>query len=76
MAKLAVQTRYWPVYEVNNRKYKLNFKVPKPKPIVDFLKPQGRFRHLFKPKFQYELEVIQQWVDENWKRITELCGES
>jgi len=76
LAKLAVQTRYWPVYEVSNGKYKLNMKVPKPKPVVDFLKPQGRFRHLFKPKFQHELEVIQQWVDENWKRITELCGEA
>ncbi|MCW4002081.1 MAG: thiamine pyrophosphate-dependent enzyme [Candidatus Bathyarchaeota archaeon] len=75
LAKIAVQTRYWPIYEVEKGEYKLNFKVPKPKPVVDFLKPQGRFRHLFQPKFQHELDVIQQWVDENWKRITVLCEE-
>ncbi len=76
LARLAVQTRYWPVYEVEKGKYKLNLKVPKPKPVVEFLKMQGRFGHLFQPKFQHELDIIQQWVDINWKRITELCGES
>jgi pyruvate ferredoxin oxidoreductase beta subunit len=76
LARLAVQTRYWPVYEVDKGKYKLNIKVPNPKPVVDFLKPQGRFRHLFQPKFENELTVIQQHVDANWKRITTLCGES
>jgi pyruvate ferredoxin oxidoreductase beta subunit len=75
LAKLAVQTRYWPIYEVEKGEYKLNFKVLKPKPVVDFLKPQGRFRHLFQPKFQHEIDVIQQWVDENWERITGLCRE-
>jgi len=76
IARLAVQTRYWPVYEVEKGKYKLNIKVTKPKPVVEFLKMQGRFRHLFQPQFQHEIDVIQRWVDENWKRITELCGES
>jgi len=76
MARLAVQTRYWPVYEVEDGKYKLNIKVPNPKPVIEFLKLQGRFRHLFQPQFQKELEVIQQWVDQNWKRITALCGET
>jgi len=76
LARVAVQTRYWPVYEIEDGKYKLNIKVPNPKPVVEFLKPQGRFRHLFQPQFQKELEVIQQWVDQNWKRITTLCGEA
>jgi len=76
LARLAVQTRYWPVYEVEKGKYKLNIKVPKPKPVVEFLKPQGRFRHLFQPEFQHVLDVIQQRVDENWKKIMELCGEA
>ena len=75
VARLAVQTRYWPVYEVENGKYKLNIKVRKPKPIIEFLKVQRRFRHLFQPQFKHELDTIQRWVDENWKRITRLCGE-
>ena len=76
LARLAVQTRYWPVYEVEKGKYKLNIKVPKPKPVEEFLKPQGRFRHLFQPQFRHVIDELQQFVDENWKRITELCGEA
>jgi len=76
LARLAVQSRYWPLYEVEKGRYKLNMKVVSPKPVVEFLKMQGRFRHLFQPQFQHEIDIIQQWVDENWKKITELCGES
>jgi len=76
IAKLAVQTRYWPVYEVEKGKYKLNIKVPQPRPLIDFLKMQGRFSHLFRPEFQSELETLQRWVDENWRRIAALCGEA
>lgn len=76
IARLAVQTRYWPVYEVERGKYKLNIKVPQPKPLIEFLKMQERFRHLFQPEFQHELEALQRWVDDNWRRITALCGET
>jgi len=76
LARLAVQTRYWPVYEVEKGKYKLNIKVPKPKPVEEFLKPQGRFKHLFQPQFRHVIDELQQYVDENWRRITELCGEA
>jgi len=76
LSRLAVQTRYWPVYEVEGGVYRLNVKVPKPLPVEEFLKPQGRFRHLFQPEFKGELEAIQRWVDENWSRILRLCGET
>jgi pyruvate ferredoxin oxidoreductase beta subunit len=75
LAKLAVQTRYFPIYEVENGKYKLSMKVPKPVPLEDFLKPQGRFRHLFAPKFAKDLEELKRQVDSNWNRIAQLCGE-
>ncbi len=76
MGRLAVQTRYFPIYEVEGGKYKLNIKVLKPKPVEEFLKAQGRFRHLFKPEFKKEIEIIQQWVDENWNRLLKFCGET
>jgi len=76
MGRLAVETRYFPIYEVERGKYKLNMKVPKPKPVEEFLKAQGRFRHLFKPEFKKEIEIIQQWVNENWNRLLKLCGET
>ena len=74
LARLAVQTRYFPIYEVCDGEYKLNINVTKPKPVEEFLKPQGRFRHLFKPENKAELEKIQNWVNANWERILRRCG--
>lgn len=48
MARLAVQTRSFPVYEVEKGKYKLSIKVTKPTPVEELLKAQGRFNHLFR----------------------------
>jgi len=76
LAKLAVQTRYFPLYEVDHEKYKLSMKVPKPAALEEFLKPQGRFRHLFAPEFAQNLEELKRQVDGNWNRIAELCGET
>lgn len=75
IAKLAVETRYFPIYEYDKGTYKLNIKVPSPKPVEEFLKPQGRFRHLFKPEFSEEIKKIQEYVDKNYERIAKLCGE-
>jgi len=75
MTRLAVQTRFFPLYEIEKGKYKLSMKVPKPLPVEELLKAQGRFSHLFKPERKGELEKIQRWTDENWNRILSLCGE-
>ena len=75
LAKLAVQTRYFPLYEVENGNYKLSMKIPKPTPLEEFLKPQGRFRHLFAPQFAKDLEELTRQVESNWNRVARLCGE-
>jgi len=46
IGRLAVETGVFPLYEVESGKYKLNFDFPKLRPVADYLKPQGRFRHL------------------------------
>ena len=51
--KLAADTCYWPLYEVVNGKYKITYKPAKKLPIEEFLKPQKRFRHMFKPCLLY-----------------------
>ena len=44
--------------------------VPKEqKPIVDFLKPQGRFKHLFKPENEALLAKIQADIDREWAKL-------
>jgi pyruvate ferredoxin oxidoreductase beta subunit len=46
IGRLAVQTGVFPLYEVENGRYKLNLDFPKLRPIMDYMKLQGRFRHL------------------------------
>jgi len=63
IGKLAVETRFFPIYEVVNGVYTLNVNPAKPKPMEEYIKPQGRFRHL-KPD---DIAEIQANVDRNWK---------
>jgi len=42
------------------------------KPVVEWLKSQGRFRHLFAPQNEYLIEEIQQDVDRRWQRLLAL----
>ena len=46
LGRLAVETGVFPLYEVEEGKYKLNFDFPQLRPIEDYFKLQGRFRHL------------------------------
>jgi pyruvate ferredoxin oxidoreductase beta subunit len=46
--RLAVETGIFPLYEVEEGKYTLNFDFPKLRPVEDYFKLQGRFRHLTK----------------------------
>ncbi|MEZ0535697.1 thiamine pyrophosphate-dependent enzyme [Caldicellulosiruptoraceae bacterium PP1] len=75
ISKLAVDTCFWPLYEVVNGQYKLTYKPKEKLPVVEFLKVQGRFRHLFKKGNEHLIEQIQQEVDRRWEKLLELCGE-
>jgi pyruvate ferredoxin oxidoreductase beta subunit len=66
IARLAVDTCYWPLYEVENGKWKINYTPRQKLPVTEYLKPQGRFAHLFRPENQHILEEIQEWVDSKW----------
>jgi len=73
MAKLAVETKFWPLYEVENGKYKLNHTPSKEVPLTDYLKTQGRFKHLFKPENSGLLQELQQRVHDQWDELLKLC---
>ncbi len=45
-ARLAVETGVFPLYEVIDGQYKMSLDLPRLKPLKDYLKIQGRFRHL------------------------------
>ena len=70
--KLAVQTCYWPLYEVVDGKYKITYKPAKKLPIEEFLKPQKRFRHMFKPGNEWMIEEFQKEVDRRWDELLKL----
>lgn len=74
IARLAANTCFWPLYEVDNGKWKLNY-FPKEKlPVEEFLKTQGRFRHLFRPEHRHVIDELQQEIDEQWERLLFLTG--
>jgi len=72
MARLAVETRFFPLYEVEGGEYKLTFPVSSPKPVEEYLKLQGRYSHLFLPQNASELEVIKKGVTDNYRRLEKL----
>jgi len=74
IARLAVDTCYWPLYEVENGVWKLNYKPRQKKPMEEWLRAQGRFAHLFQPKFRHLIDEIQAKIDEEWEKLLEKCG--
>lgn len=72
ISKIAVDTCYWPLFEVEGGKYTLNYRPKNKRPISDWLEIQGRFRHILKkPEV---VEEIQKEVDKRWEELLKLSG--
>ena len=69
VARLAVQSKVFPLYEVIDGEYHLSRKVAKPKPVSEYFKLQRRFRHLTDTEVQY----IQGRVDEQYEKLVKKC---
>ncbi len=69
LARLAVDTKIFPLYEVIEGKYYITRKITKPKPVEEYLKAQRRFRHLT-PEI---IEEIQRRVDAEYERLLKLA---
>jgi pyruvate ferredoxin oxidoreductase beta subunit len=73
----AVDSCYWPLYEIEDGVLKITYKPKTKVPVTDWLKLQGRFAHLFKPEPNTAmLEAFQARVDHEWERLQkqEQCG--
>jgi pyruvate ferredoxin oxidoreductase beta subunit len=70
----AVDSCFWPLYEVVDGRFRLTYLPPKIVPVEEWLRPQQRFRHLFQPENLHLLSVIQRQVDEEWTALVGLCG--
>ncbi len=67
VGRLAVETGMFPLYEVENGKYKLSLDLPELRPVADYMKIQGRFRHLSEDK----INEIQRRVREDYAKLKE-----
>jgi pyruvate/2-oxoacid:ferredoxin oxidoreductase beta subunit len=73
LARMVVQNGVFPLYEIEHgEKYTLNIKIKDKKPINDYLKLQGRFRHLTED----QIKPMQEEVDRNWTRLLKKCEEN
>lgn len=66
IGRLAVETGIFPLYEVESGRYRLNIDRPKLKPVEEYLKLQGRYRHLM----NREIEKIQAMINEDYVKLT------
>ena len=75
ICKAAVDTCFWPMYEVENgEKWTLSYEPKHKLPIEDFLKLQGRFRHLLKPGKEEQVAIMQAEVDRRWATLLKKCS--
>jgi pyruvate ferredoxin oxidoreductase beta subunit len=70
ISKLATETNFWPLYEYEDGKYKINYKNEKRKPIEEFLKMQTKFKDVLKNK--EEIKKIQKRIDDDFKELVKL----
>jgi pyruvate ferredoxin oxidoreductase beta subunit len=82
ISRLAAETCVWPLYEVvNGTDYALSAESlriaegkAEKKPVSEWIKSQGRFKHLSDPRWAGVAESIQSEVDRKWKTLLRLCG--
>lgn len=73
ICKAAVDTCIWPLYEIEEGVWKLNYEPKKKLPIEEFLKMQGRFKHMFAPGNEWMIQEAQSHVDQKWAELQERC---
>ncbi len=74
ISKLAVDTCIWPLFEVEEGVWRLTYRPKKKLPVEDFLRPQGRFKHMFEPDNEWMLAEAQAYVDQKWETLLERTG--
>ena len=79
-SKLAVESCVFPLWESAKDKRQLStpskliaLAPQKKKTVTDYLKGQGRFRHLFNPQNTKLLDEMQRLTDERWERLLKKC---
>lgn len=69
VARLAVETNFFPLYEVIDGKFVLTQEYKNPKPVTEYIKHMKKFKHLNKE----EISEIQEMIDEKYERLKKLA---
>lgn len=72
IGRLAAETCFWPLYEVEDGKYKITYKPKEKKPVSELFKLQDRFKHLFKQGNEALIAEIQKEIDEKWDKLLKM----
>jgi pyruvate ferredoxin oxidoreductase beta subunit len=72
LGRLAVETKMFPLFEIEHMNYKINHIPERNYPVTDCMKVQGRFKHLFKEGNEHVLKEIQEHTDNTWSRLLEM----
>jgi pyruvate/2-oxoacid:ferredoxin oxidoreductase beta subunit len=72
VARLAVETRYFPLFECDHGEWRITLRPKHPVPVREFLETQGRFSHLSSGA----IELIQSHLDERWAVLEALESQS
>ena len=67
VSRLGVQTAWWPLFEIQDGEFRLTNKPKELRPVSEFIKMQGRFRHIK----DEQIEFIQNKIIKIWKKLLE-----
>jgi len=70
----AVETCFWPLYEVDRGSYRLTYEPDRQLPIEKWLEGQNRFAHLLRPEHRALVDRIQARVDADWADLAARCS--
>ncbi len=70
IGRLATESGVFPLYEVENGEYTITEPISKLRPIEEYLKPQGRFKHLSKE----DIAKIEKRVHREYRRLENKAG--
>jgi pyruvate ferredoxin oxidoreductase beta subunit len=71
----AVDSLYWPLYEVVDGHYRLTYSPQKIVDIEEWLRPQKRFAHLLRPENGELVDEIRSQIERDWLALLELCDD-
>ena len=76
LGRLAVETGIFPLYEIENGKYTLNMDFPQLRPVEDYFRLQGRFRHLSSEMVAFIQERVKREHTKLKEKVTTLTPQA